>query len=200
MGAVLCLTAIGERTIAAVIEDPALVWRIVAPDDPQAFARAVAATDRASFVGRIFGARTRRIAAGNAFTIGDGEGDRCELGEAWHGIHYLLTGTDWGGAPPIDFLVAGGTTLGKPGCHALPIRVIDADYASRIHESFVRLDERDLRRRYDVADMTQKRIQPERWEREQAAGLTFLLDHVALLGAFLERAVGAGHGFIVHPD
>ena len=26
------------------------------------------------------------------------------LEKAWHGLHFLLTGSDWGGEPPLDFL------------------------------------------------------------------------------------------------
>jgi hypothetical protein len=34
------------------------------------------------------------------------------LGKAWEAIHFLLTGTNAEGAPPLNFLVAGGRELG----------------------------------------------------------------------------------------
>ena len=35
-----------------------------------------------------------------------------DIDKAWHGIHYLLTGTAWEGAAPLNFLVAGGRPVG----------------------------------------------------------------------------------------
>src|ERR1041384_6815447 len=35
-----------------------------------------------------------------------------DIGEAWHGLQYLLTGTAWEGAAPLDFLVRGGEDVG----------------------------------------------------------------------------------------
>ena len=35
-----------------------------------------------------------------------------DIGEAWHGLQYLLTGTAWEGQPPLDFLVPGGDEVG----------------------------------------------------------------------------------------
>lgn len=34
------------------------------------------------------------------------------MDKAWHGIHYLLTGTAWEGDPPLNFLVTGGREVG----------------------------------------------------------------------------------------
>jgi hypothetical protein len=34
------------------------------------------------------------------------------LGKAWDVLHFLLTGTNQGGAPTLDFLVAGGREVG----------------------------------------------------------------------------------------
>jgi hypothetical protein len=35
-----------------------------------------------------------------------------DVDKAWHGIHYLLTGTAWEGDPPLDFIVKGGSQVG----------------------------------------------------------------------------------------
>src|SRR5437763_27473 len=35
-----------------------------------------------------------------------------DIDKAWHGIHFLLTGTAWEGSPPLDFLVRGGRQVG----------------------------------------------------------------------------------------
>src|ERR1700722_3238791 len=35
-----------------------------------------------------------------------------DVDKAWHGLHFLLTGTAWEGAPPLDFIVKGGRQIG----------------------------------------------------------------------------------------
>lgn len=50
-----------------------------------------------------------------------GETDRYDnradtrLHKAWHGIHFVLTGSAWGGEPPLNFLVSGGASIGDEG-------------------------------------------------------------------------------------
>ena len=35
-------------------------------------------------------------------------GENCiDIDKAWHGIHYLLTGTAWGGDPPASWVIFG---------------------------------------------------------------------------------------------
>src|SRR5690242_18007628 len=48
------------------------------------------------------------------FDAGDGD-ELAYLDKAWQGIHYLLTGTAWGGEPPWNTLLAGGTELPGAG-------------------------------------------------------------------------------------
>src|SRR5512147_1658720 len=46
------------------------------------------------------------------------EAERFDIDKAWQGIHYLLCGDPWEGAPPLSDLVLGGTELGSAdyGC------------------------------------------------------------------------------------
>ncbi len=46
-----------------------------------------------------------------------------DLDKAWHGIHYLLTGTAWKGEPPLCYLVRGGQTIGDVEVGYGPARV-----------------------------------------------------------------------------
>lgn len=39
--------------------------------------------------------------------------EEVDIDKAWHGLHYLLTGTAWEGAPPLNFLAAGGREVGE---------------------------------------------------------------------------------------
>ena len=49
--------------------------------------------------------------------------DPLDLGAAWHGLHFLLNGSAWGGSPPLFNAVLGGTPLGDPTSYE-PIRFL----------------------------------------------------------------------------
>jgi hypothetical protein len=42
----------------------------------------------------------------------NGKGDELEVDKAWHGLHFLLTGSAWEGSFPLNFIVAGGQEVG----------------------------------------------------------------------------------------
>src|SRR5688500_16813482 len=114
MGMRVGLASLSEATISRLHADPPLVWLVVAPDDPDAVARARGAPKRPGLLARLFRARVEPTAspAIAELVLGEGEGDVGDLDKAWHGIHYLLTGTAWEGDPPLNFLVTGGREAG----------------------------------------------------------------------------------------
>ena len=71
------------------------------------------------------------VFADDALHLG-GDHGFADLDKAWHGIHYLLTGTAWEGDAPLDTLLVGGTEVPDPdeewGCGP-PRRVSAADTA-----------------------------------------------------------------------
>ena len=46
-----------------------------------------------------------------------------DLGTAWHGLHFLLNGSAWGGSKPLFDAILGGTALGDPTSYE-PIRYV----------------------------------------------------------------------------
>ena len=111
MSMILRMVTLGDANISRVLADPPLVWRVIAPDDPEPYesARRPAASRRSW--ARIFG-RPRVAEAGpsgEAFALADGEGLSTDLDKAWHGIHYLLTGTAGEGRPPLNLPRLGGS-------------------------------------------------------------------------------------------
>ena len=46
-----------------------------------------------------------------------------DLGHAWHGVHFLLNGSAWGGSKPLFDAVLGGTPLGDPTTYE-PVRYV----------------------------------------------------------------------------
>ena len=118
MGMVVSLSAVRDETIERLLADPPLVWQVVAPDDPEAYERARREADNRTKPGlfsRLFGARTQSNAPSTppaAVELTDGEGELGDLDKSWHGIHYLFTGKADESGTPLEFLVAGGASVG----------------------------------------------------------------------------------------
>src|SRR5688500_6275073 len=112
MSMILGIVTLGDANTSRLLDDPPLVWRVIATDDPRAYESARQEAPKSSFLGRIFGRPKAGRSEPAPFALAEGEGLTTDLDKAWHGIHYLLTGTAWEGAEPLNFLVAGGRPVG----------------------------------------------------------------------------------------
>jgi Domain of unknown function (DUF1877) len=131
MGMCLCLVTLSDANIDRVLRDPPLIWRVVSPDDRELFESARAEQRRGpGLIGRLFGQK-REIPSTSDLELTATEGHEADLDKAWHGIHYLLTGTAWEGEPPLDFLVRGGRTVGTIEVGYSPARVLTAEETVR---------------------------------------------------------------------
>src|SRR5262245_17894050 len=50
--------------------------------------------------------------------------DVLDIGKAWHGIHFLLTGSTWHGDPPLSWVVMGGVPIGPDIFGYGPVRYL----------------------------------------------------------------------------
>ena len=115
-----------------------------------------------------------------------------DLDRAWHGLHFLFTGTADKGDLPAAFLYYGGEEIGPAGA-----RLITAPEARRIKDFVHSLSEDDLRERFAPARMDELEIDPEGvWVRDGEAGFTSLLEGFATLWAFTRDVVDARQGFV----
>ena len=85
------------------------------------------------FFTRLIGGKSARAAAADAVPIvlADDEGSVADLDKAWHGLHYLFTGTDEGGNSPLDFLAVGGEEIGTIEVGYGPARALEPPLAPR---------------------------------------------------------------------
>ena len=196
MSMILGLTSLGDANIERLLADPPLVWKVIAPDD-DAYESARAAAARPSLLGRLFGRPQAAEADAEPFVLADGEGETADLDKAWHGIHYLLTGTAWEGTGPLAFLVAGGRGVGDIDVGYGPARVLTSAETRSAHEALAGLRDEELRARFDAADMTRKKVYPEMWNDDDNA-LDYLMDNVGTLREFLAQAVAQQRGLVLY--
>ena len=189
MSMILGLTALSDENIEKVSHDPPLVWKVVAPDDPEVYEKARRESMRRSWVDRLFS---------QPLTIetltDDSEGPSTDLDEAWHGIHYLLSRDTEGTSLPLSFLLRGGNQVGQT-----PARVFSSRDTAAIHEAVSALSDTELARRFDPADMLAKEIYPKIWDgkKDGEAPLAYLLQYLGILRAFLSATARMGFGMVL---
>ncbi len=184
MGMVMGLVAVTDETISRLLDDPPLVWKLLAPDDPEPYEEA---------------RRDSPAPADDDLELSETEGDDLYLDKAWHGLHYLLTGTAWEGAPPLDFLVSGGERIGDIEFGPGPVRALTAKQVAQAHRALSELSDDAIRSRFDPPAMMRADIYPGIWDRPPAEDdtLGYLMTHLVELRRFLSRAAAAGLGAVV---
>ena len=122
-----------------------------------------------------------------------------DVEKAWHGLHFLFTGTAWEGQAPAAFLVRGGSVLGEDADdEALP-RVLTTPQVGEFATFLQGLSREQLSRRYDPARMTDLKIYPEIWDRpdETEQNRTYLLDAIVALREFVAAAHASGDQLVI---
>jgi Domain of unknown function (DUF1877) len=135
-----------------------------------------------------------------------GEGDPddahadLDVDKAWHGIHFLLTGTAWEGQMPFSFIVSGGRQIGDVDVGYGPARVFTSAEVKTIAAALAPLTRAVLERRFDPAAMTRLDIYPSIWDRphEQGDALGYLLESYESLAEFVAEAARQHEGLIVY--
>lgn len=125
--------------------------------------------------------------------VGDTE---LELDKAWHGIHYLLTGSADPDGTAGSKAILGGEDIG-PNRGYGPAQLLMPDEVREIAKLLTSLSEDDLRRRYSVSDMSRLEIYPRVWERECDGALRWLLSYYPELVRFYQRAAERGRAVIL---
>ena len=122
-----------------------------------------------------------------------------DLDEAWHGIHFLLTGTAVEGQAPLDFLERGGREVGEVDLGYGPARCFDAAGVRAIAQALAPVDDAALRARFDPERMRMLEIYPDIWDGQQGEKdpLGYVLSYFAELKAFFARVSALGHGMLV---
>ena len=120
------------------------------------------------------------------------------IDKAWHGLHYLLTGSDYEGEPPLRWAIMGdqdlGADLGMGGSSFLTpgqVREVAAALAG--------LTPQDLRRRYDPQKMQALRIYPDvMWVRDGEGALAWAMERFAPLVQFYADASARGDAVVLY--
>src|SRR5215510_5003069 len=124
--------------------------------------------------------------------------------KAWHGIHFLLTGSAEGDDRPECFIYTAGRWVGNEDDVGLPYgqaRGFASSEVKRIAEVLAAADEAKLRSRFDPHVMTRDEVYPsdiwEGWPPEDDA-LGYLIHYYTMLRAFVMDAAQADEALLVY--
>lgn len=163
MSMILCLTTISQTNIEAAQQNPALVWRFVAPDDPDLYTEAAKSLPTKGFFKKLFGKAGQSQDVVPELILAPGEGVNRDLDKAWHAIQFLLTGTAWEGKFPLGFLVLGGIELKDIEVGYGSPRLFSPADVARIDSAISMISPDDLCARFDGKAMTNADIYPNIW-------------------------------------
>ncbi|MEW6710245.1 MAG: YfbM family protein [Candidatus Riflebacteria bacterium] len=199
MSMILVLTTLSDESIDRVLETPALIWRVISPDDPEILAEALGKSGKKGFFARLFGGKSSEPERRPELKLAKDEIMDTDLDKAWHGIHFMLTGSDWEGDPPLNFLVAGGTEVGNIDVGYGPARVFRSAEVAKMNSALDEVTEEFLRTRFQPDVMMKKEIYPTIWDRDPENDDTFdyLLEYFRELKKFIRLAVAKGLGLVV---
>jgi hypothetical protein len=120
-----------------------------------------------------------------AVSLLDREDDVLDLDKAWHGIHFLLTGSAWETSPGAGEAVLGGDPIGDDLGYG-PARLLSAERVQLVAAGLRDVTPDDLRARFDVAALLAEAIYPQVWDDEDFA--IYLLPNFLGLQAFYVAA------------
>lgn len=189
----LGLLSLSDTNITRVLKKPALAWALITPPAPAEEQPDPKVKRKKSTASRPSKAKTAAT-----LELATNEGMRCDLDKAWHGIHYLLTGTAWEGTPPLDFLVEGGHQVGQIDPEHGPVRAFHHDEARAIYEAVSVMGPYELRKRYNPRDMVVKEIYPDIWKvPNEEESLRYLIDSLDRLRGYLRETLDSKFGVLI---
>jgi hypothetical protein len=123
-----------------------------------------------------------------------------DLDKTWHGIHFLLTETDWDGEEPLCYLVKGGKEIGNIDVGYGPARSIKAVQVKRFADALNNIEIEELKRRFNPKKMMELDIYPTIWDRgpEEDDTLEYLIWGYNTLRAFVNEAAEKDKGLIFY--
>jgi hypothetical protein len=193
MGMIVVFFAASDATIERIVADPPLLWQLVAPDDPEMYSDARAAS--AGMLDKLFG-RAKTV---EPLALAEHEGEMADLDKAWDGIHFLLNRGGGATSSLLGFLTEGGTEIPGQEVGYGPARVFRAAQVRAIASELSSVTDEELRTRYDAAAMVEADIYPQIWDRTPPEDdpLGYLMENLGTLRSLMRKLVDSGSGLVL---
>lgn len=124
-----------------------------------------------------------------------------DLDKAWHGIHWVLTGSADGGDEPHCYLLAGGEQVGDVDVGYGPARALTSQQVAAWDDALTTISREEFGRRFEPKAMLDADIYPQIWARSikgEEDTLDYLLQAYAGLQDFVAAARKERSGLLVY--
>lgn len=136
-------------------------------------------------------ARDRLAAVASAADVGP----VVSIDKAWHGVHFVLTGSAEPDGSVLGNTVLGGEEIGDDAGYG-PARLVSAAEVLVIHDALATFDDEALAARFDADVMSDLGIYPEVWD-EDGETIEFVADAVDTVRHAYADAANKGHAMLL---
>lgn len=198
MGMCLALHSVSDENIKKILQQPELIWRLIASDDPQVYEEAIREENKVGFLAWLFGKKKHENVEIPNLDFVEGENTSDDLDKSWQGIHYCLNKTAYEAQPPMDFITVGGDAAGDIEVGYGPARLFSSQVVRDIHEHLSSISDKDIAANYDPLEMEKLDIYPNIWQRDGDEGLEYIVEYFNALKSFVANCVKNNLGMAVY--
>lgn len=194
MGIAMTARALSDEKIRAIMDDPPLVWRIVEPDNPQAYLRASGHARPQGWPSRLFRRRQPMLPVVPDFAFSEAESAEVDLDKSWDGVNFCLKQLIPPGA--CANLFEDGKPVGDIEIFNGPALCLGSDEVAAIARHYAAISAADLLARYAQSDMGDVYLSGV-WLNQDEDSRAYLADNFLALQAFVLSAARNRLGILV---
>lgn len=190
----VCLTAytVTDEKIRAILANPPLVWRIVAPDDPRIYLREIGQAKSPGFLAKLFGVKQPLPPEIPDLPFAENEWYELDMDKAWDGVNFCLKRLQ----VQCPNFFEDGQPVGKVEIGYGPGLCFGSGQARQIAECYCAIGEEQLLAAFKPEEMG--KVYPAAfWQRGDEDCVEYLTEHFAALKSFLEVAAKHSLGILV---
>jgi hypothetical protein len=126
------------------------------------------------------------------------EPEQFDVDKAWHGIHFLLTGSEWEGDGQLAFILHGGREISEDLGYGPPHGFTSAE-VKEIDAALRALDPAALYEQADPGEFTKNGIYPEIWDSEpKEECIGYVIEYLRAVQTFISSVAQSGRALIVY--
>ncbi|MEH2174352.1 YfbM family protein [Nostoc sp.] len=126
--------------------------------------------------------------------VSESDGRYLNIDKAWHGLHFLLTGSALPNDSPLTNVVMGGTPLGDPENPDFdfgPARFLSPQEVQEVAKELSEISKIDLEARFDPSVLLKADVYPHIWQEGKEA-LEYITDYYIYVVEFFQEAAKCG--------
>lgn len=121
-----------------------------------------------------------------------------DIDNTWHAIHFILTGSQWEGAPPLANLILGGAEIGGDVGYG-SARYLTATQVSEVAEAIKDIGPQQIAERFSRQHLLENEIYPDIWGSDEETDeelVAYIVGWYTVLHEYWLRAASKGNAML----